>query len=250
MLPKPARAVFTDSLEAIELLTRVPVSVRFRRGADSAWAWPLVGAFVGVASAATAFVAIMLGLTTQLSAALALLVQVVLTGALHEDGLADTADGFWGGTNARRRLEIMKDSRIGTYGVLALIFGVFLRWLALDTLFQGNWVFAPVIAAAVLSRASMAIVMTALPNARKTGLADSVGRPPLATTGFGAFLAIGIAAVSVGAGAVLATLVALVALTVVILIARSKVAGQTGDILGATQLIVEAAVLITFTTLQ
>ena len=101
---------------------------------------------------------------------------MITTGAMHEDGLADTVDGLWGGWTRDRRLEIMKDSHIGTYGVLALIVSAGLRWSVLAGLLTLGA--GPVVAIAVLSRASMPALMAALPNARGDGLAHKVGAPP------------------------------------------------------------------------
>ncbi len=104
------------------------------RGALAAWAYPLVGVVVGGLGAVTGALALWLGLPAPLAAGLVLLAMIAVTGALHEDGLADTADGFWGGWDRARRLEIMKDSQIGSYGVIALILSLGLRWSALGVL--------------------------------------------------------------------------------------------------------------------
>ncbi|MEK9968269.1 MAG: adenosylcobinamide-GDP ribazoletransferase, partial [Ferrovibrio sp.] len=107
---------------ALMLLTRLPLSggkVTDTAGgavARAAWAFPLVGLLVGAAGGGMFMLASYLGLGMGSSALLAMGSQVLLTGALHEDGLADTADGFGGGRSRERKLEIMRDSRIGTYG--------------------------------------------------------------------------------------------------------------------------------------
>jgi hypothetical protein len=121
--------------------------------------------------------ALALGVAPGAAAAVAVGTQAMVTGALHEDGLADSADGLWGGWDKTRRLAIMKDSHIGTYGVLALILVMLLRWTALAALFAQGTPWAALIAAGALSRAPMAVLMAALPNARGTGLSHSVGRP-------------------------------------------------------------------------
>jgi adenosylcobinamide-GDP ribazoletransferase len=89
---------------------------------------------VGLLAAATAAVGLWLGLAPGPTAALALVAQALATGALHEDGLADSADGLWGGGTRERRLEIMRDSRIGSFGAVALVLVVLLRWSALSAL--------------------------------------------------------------------------------------------------------------------
>ena len=114
-----------DILVSTLLLTRVPVpnlpDKWFSRQAQATWAFPIVGAIIGIIAVATILTTQHLDQPILVSSGIALAVCIILTGAMHEDGLADTADGFWGGYDATRRLEIMKDSAIGTYGVLALI---------------------------------------------------------------------------------------------------------------------------------
>ena len=142
-----------DFSEALALMTRLPARAPGARRAAAAWAWPLAGALVAGLAGLAAALALWLGLSAAVAAGLALAVQIALTGALHEDGLADCADGFWGGMERARRLEIMHDSRIGTYGVLALVLGLGLRWALLAGLFAAGHVIAPLLAAAALSRA-------------------------------------------------------------------------------------------------
>jgi adenosylcobinamide-GDP ribazoletransferase len=166
------------------------------------------------------------------AAAVALAVQAALTGALHEDGLADCADGFWGGHTRDRRLEIMKDSRVGSFGVLALVLVVLAGWSAVS---QAGRVLPVLVAAGALSRAPMAVLMAALPNAREGGLSRLVGRPPAAVAGAGVAVAVAVAVALCGwAGLRAALAVAVVALAVG-LVARAKIGGQTGDVLGAAQ---------------
>ncbi|MEM6390903.1 MAG: adenosylcobinamide-GDP ribazoletransferase, partial [Pseudomonadota bacterium] len=113
-----------DLALAAMLLTRLPVPINVSdpgRSAASCWAWPLIGAALGAATMGLAALAMAAGLSAGFAAALAMAGFALMTGALHEDGLADTADGLWGGRTPERRLEIMRDSRIGAYGVVALI---------------------------------------------------------------------------------------------------------------------------------
>jgi adenosylcobinamide-GDP ribazoletransferase len=238
----------SDLAAALGLLTRLPVRVQtaraMARGARAAWAFPLVGVLVGALQALALGALGALGVPVVVTAGLVLALAVVITGAMHEDGLADTADGLWGGWDKARRLAIMKDSHIGTYGVLALgvVFG--LRWMALAAVLTGWGLGAAALALIVtgaLSRAGMVAVMAALPNARGTGLAQSVGRPSRAT----AAMAIAIAALSaLATGHVMLVGVAALAALGCALIARAKIGGQTGDILGATQQFSEMALLI------
>jgi adenosylcobinamide-GDP ribazoletransferase len=237
-----------DIPAALGLLSRLPLRIdtatATARGANAAWAFPVAGLVLGTMGAFAGALALSLGLPAALAAAVVLGVQAVVTGAMHEDGLADSVDGIWGGWDRARRLAIMKDSHIGTYGVLALILSVLIRWSALSVLIGLGWLWPGVIAVACISRAPMAAVMSALPNARDGGLSRSVGRPAAAT----AWLALGIAllvsilllgtvtfAVFLGVGAVTLGWAAL---------AHGKIGGQTGDILGATQQLAEVAALL------
>ena len=103
-----------DAIAALGLLTRLPLPGRAsHRGAEAAWAWPLAGLTVALLAAVLVGIGGWIGLPVTLCAGLLIVAMVVMTGALHEDGLADVADGFWGGFTTERRLEIMKDSRTG-----------------------------------------------------------------------------------------------------------------------------------------
>ena len=235
-----------DIALAFGLLTRLPVRVApatvAARGARAAWAWPLAGAAVGAFGGLAGALALALGLPPVLAAVAALTALVMATGAMHEDGLADAADGLWGGADRARRLEIMKDSRIGTYGVIALVLALMARAGALADLTTPGLI-APLVAAGAVSRLPMALALGALPNARAAGLAASVGCPPAVTTGLAAVLALAIAVFACGWTGLAMGLWAAAAALPVLLIARVKIGGQTGDILGAAQQCAEIAAL-------
>ncbi|WP_223423737.1 adenosylcobinamide-GDP ribazoletransferase [Tateyamaria pelophila] len=225
------------------LLTRLPLPAlpqrAFAQPARAVWAYPLVGLILGLIVGALSWVCTAMDLSAPVTAGLILGALILLTGAMHEDGLADTADGLWGGQDATRRLEIMKDSRIGAYGVLALIVAMGLRWLGL-----ADVTLPALVTALVLSRAMMPPLMLALPHARNTGLSHSVGAPSrgsvLLAILIGATVAIGLN----GSAGVLALVMATLIATMIGLLAKTKIGGQTGDILGATQLCTEIAILI------
>ena len=124
-----------DTRLAAAFLTRLPLAPEGAGSgkalADAARAFPIVGAAVGLAAGAALSVASWLGLHPLACALVGLAVAALVTGALHEDGLADVADGFGGGRTRAAKLKIMRDSRIGAYGVLALVFSVGLRAAAL-----------------------------------------------------------------------------------------------------------------------
>ncbi|NDW52332.1 adenosylcobinamide-GDP ribazoletransferase [Aliiroseovarius sp. PrR006] len=232
-----------DIPAAIGLLTRLPIRVNTtlatQRAARSAWAWPLAGIVPAIIGWVMGFGAVSVGLPPLFAACLALLGQIMVTGALHEDGLADVADGFWGGYERDRRLEIMKDSRIGAYGVIGLVLSLGLRASALAVLLPHPGALSALIVIAVSSRLPMVLLMAAMPNARGAGLASQVGRPPART----AWIACGVTALVVlilmpVALFPLVAYIGLGALTLAVL-ANTKIGGQTGDVLGASQQISE-----------
>lgn len=239
-----------DLIAAFALLTRLPVPGHGPARANGAWAWPVAGAAVALVATAGAGIALWLGLSTGLAAGIAIALQVILTGALHEDGLADSADGLWGGRDRARRLEIMKDSRIGSYGVLALLLVNGLRWQALDAILMAGALLGPLLTAALMSRAVMAGVMALLPNARGSGLSNSVGRPDGFVAGVACVLALvpGIALVGWGL-ALICVLAAVLGASAVAALARARIGGQTGDILGFVQQVSELAVLVALTAM-
>ena len=242
-----------DIPAALGLLTRLPVRVdtdlAVERGARAAWAWPLAGLVVGGIAAVSGAAALRLGLTPAVAAGLVIGVQVIVTGAMHEDGLADSADGLWGGWDQARRLEIMKDSHIGTYGVLALILSVGLRWAALQLLISLGQLWPAVILTAMLSRLPMVALMHALPPARAGGLSRSVGTPPRATLVLACAIALGATLLLVGPWALPLVLTLGGVSLGWAAIAMAKIGGQTGDILGAAQQLAEITVLLTLLAL-
>ena len=235
-----------DIPAALGLLTRLPVPVDAERagarGAKAAWAYPLVGAVVALLVGLPAW-ALSGSIPSTILAGLMLVALVVLTGALHEDGLADSADGLWGAWDRARRLEIMKDSHIGSYGVIALVLSLLLRWLGLVALVQSDVMLPALAAVAMLSRAAMVAVMAALPNARDGGLSKTVGRPSAETAGMASLLAIIAALLCTGLIGLAVILGVAVMALVVGALAKAKIGGQTGDILGATQQVSEIAAL-------
>lgn len=252
----PANDRFLDLRDpriALGLLSRLPfgadLQTSAQRGAACAWAFPLVGLIVGAIAALVGVAALLLGVAPGPVAVLVVAIQAMLTGAMHEDGLADSADGLWGGWDPERRLEIMKDSHIGAYGVIALALGLVLRVMVLATLAAlGVWALvAGVLAAALISRAAMVSVMGLLGPAREVGLSASVGQPGMGAMALAWVLA-GIGALGlVGLAAVPAVVLVALVMLAVMRIAKARIGGQTGDILGATQQLAEMAVLIVLT---
>ncbi len=241
-----AAAILGDLACAVSLLTRVPMRAPHHRGADAGWAWPVVGLGVGGAMAVAAGAASVAGATPVIAAGLALAAGVILTGAMHEDGLADAADGLWGGWERARRLEIMRDSRIGTYGVMALVLVTGLRWSALAVLLvTPATAAAGIVATASLSRGVMAALSAALPHARADGLSVATGRVSRAAAVVAAALSTAAALALLGiAGGVGAVIVAGITAAACAAISWRKIGGQTGDILGASGLLAETSALV------
>jgi adenosylcobinamide-GDP ribazoletransferase len=211
---------------------------------------PVAGLILALPPAAALLVAWALGLGPFLAAALALAVSIAVTGALHEDGLADVADGF-GGATRERRLEIMRDSRIGAYGATALVLTLALRIGALATLLDRAGAAAAValLRAAALSRVAALLPMVLLGPARPDGLSRAVGRPSRGTLGIaGAFgLALAVLALPFGLpvhGVLAMLLLSGLAALAVTRLAAARIGGQTGDVVGACQQAAEIAGLL------
>lgn len=209
-----------------------------------------------VIAAPAALVALLVGLAGVgglLTAALAVTALVVTTGAFHEDGLADSADGLFGGHTPERRLEIMKDSRVGTFGALALGLSLLLRVSALAAILQGAgaWaVAAAVLVAAPWSRVEGIRILATIPPTRRDGASASVGQPHKSVLPVAYGLSGILALLLVAAGTLpLAGLMLGLALSGLAAFWLSRTAirligGQTGDILGAAQQLGEIAIYL------
>lgn len=237
------RARLTEAQLALVLLTRLPagrLSDDCPNTSAAAWAFPLVGALVGLITGAV-YLAASLALPPLAAALLSVASGVALTGALHEDGLADLADGFGGGTTRDQKLEIMRDSRIGSYGVVALILVMGLIASAIASAPAHASTLAVFIAIGAISRAAMTLPMALLPPARADGLGQGAALSPGRVLWTAIALAILVA---------LATdprlLIATAATTALMLwLAKRQINGQTGDVLGATQKLNECACWLT-----
>jgi adenosylcobinamide-GDP ribazoletransferase len=234
-----------DLLAATAFLTRVPVPHRDPPPnlARAYRAFPLVGAAIGMAIGAVDVLLLLIGLPAIAAAALALGAGALLTGALHEDGLADVADGFGGGSDKAAKLAVMRDSRLGTYGVLALMTAFVAKVGALCALPRAEVVFALMVTHA-LSRAPLAVMAATMPYARD-GLAASVGRPDRSIAFAAAVLAVAIAFLALPANmAMAAIIVTALGATCCATLAQRQIGGQTGDVLGAAEQVCEIAVLV------
>ncbi len=216
----------------------------------AAWALPVAGLVIVAPALAVLVFLHAAGAPAFVAAFVFIGLCILSTGGLHEDGLADMADGLGGGATRDRKLQIMKDSRIGAYGVLALVGSIGLKVSALAALFSAHdpieiGVFVAL--AAMASRTGMAALWHALPPARRDGLSVAAGQPGRKAILVGTtvtLVALGIGLPVIGAEAILALAAAgFLATAFVGRMALRQIGGQTGDILGASQQIGETAIL-------
>lgn len=232
---------------AIGFLTRLPVPAHGwedgRLGRASRY-FGLVGLLVGAGSVAVLLAALQAGLSPGVAAGLALATGIAMSGALHEDGLADCADALGGHAPRARALEILRDSRIGTYGALALVLALGLRWTALAALAAAGPEPATLalMLAATAGRGLMVAAAVIPSPARGDGLASGFAPRPVE-----ALMALAPAVVLVAAlGAAGAAAMAVAAAGGALLLrrARSRLGGHTGDVLGGVAAVAETAVLV------
>jgi adenosylcobinamide-GDP ribazoletransferase len=234
-----------SAVVAAQFLTRVPLSRRVVEAHELAGAvayFPIIGALVGAGMAGVVYVATPpLGLDVAIVAGLVF--GALLTGAFHEDGLADASDGLGGGFTRERSLEIMRDSRIGSYGAIALVLLYAARFTLFRTLGPAALLLA-LPAASALGRAGSVILMAWLPSVRSEGVskdvADSLGRGTIA---FAIATALIIAAVLCGMAALLLVAAALIVTIAAAFYLRARLGGTTGDCLGAVNVVVEVTTL-------
>lgn len=212
---------------------------------------PAVGALIGGVTGFVVWLCLALELSSLVAATLGLATTAALTGALHEDGLADTADGFGGGKNSEQKLAIMRDSRIGTYGVLALIFAILLKIQATSVLTaQPAWLLiASLAATGALSRALMVWLMQTSAPARSDGLAATAGKPSQAVMiyalAIGILLALLVFWLASGwLACVLVPAAGFASAATIRSLAKQQIGGYTGDVCGAVQVISETVMLI------
>jgi adenosylcobinamide-GDP ribazoletransferase len=234
---------------SLAFCTRLPLLNDTPTGSSAigraAWAFPIAGIAVGLIGALVYGIAHWQGLPALPSAALSVVATLLATGCLHEDGLADTADGFGGGKTRERKLEIMRDSRIGTYGVCALVLSLLLRVGALASFPNAHLAVWALIAAHGGARATMPALMFLLPPARSDGLSFSAGAPSGQSVGVAALIGFVILAICLHPvrGAVTIVYLAIIVALIAWLSSR-QIGGQTGDVCGALEQVSEIAILL------
>lgn len=244
-------SLVSDLRLALQFVTRLPVgpaAADADRGFDLAqasWALPVAGAAVGGVGALVYWGAFALGLAPMLCAAPAIAATLLVTGALHEDGLADTADGFGGGTTRERKLAIMRDSRIGTYGVCALFLSLFIRTAALAVLAEPSLVAPALIASHMAARAPLPLFLHLLPPARTDGLSAGAGRPTRARALVAILIGLLALILLPPLKALLGTVLMVALFAGLSWLSMRQIAGQTGDVAGAFEQIGEMLLLLT-----
>lgn len=237
-----------DFRTAVAFLTRLPMPhpdgamppnfVRAHR------MFPVVGALIGAAVGLLCLGLRYAGVPDLAAAALALGGSAILTGALHEDGLADVADGFGGGRNLEAKLEIMRDSRLGTYGAVGLLVSFAAKLSALAAI-PDSHVVPALIAAHALARGILPAMSMNVPYARKDGLARKAGQPDAAISAMAGGLALVIALLSLSwSNALFAALAAGLCGFCMAWLAMRQIGGQTGDVLGGAEQVSETAILV------
>jgi adenosylcobinamide-GDP ribazoletransferase len=238
--------MITALRDALAFLTRIPVGapgmLTPQRLGRAAAFFPAVGLIVGGVVGGVRIAADTI-LPAGPATLLAITAAILVTGALHEDGLADAADGFGAHVPRERKLEILRDSRVGTYGALALVLSVLLTWSLLTQL-DGVDCLKAALVAHVLARASFLPQANALPSARDDGSGRLLQptRTALVIAGITAVATAVVAAGIVDGAIALATAAATIVLTIVAV--RRTLGGSTGDTFGAGGKLVELTVLI------
>jgi len=237
---------------AVAFLTRIPMP--HPDGALPSYftrahrVFPLIGAAIGAVVGLVQLALLAIGVPAFAAAALALGAGALLTGGLHEDGLADLGDGFGGGRDKAQKLEIMRDSRLGTFGALALLVSFAAKVAALAAL-PTSAILPALVAAHALARGVLPAMALALPYARNDGLAANAGRPEAPVAATAAAIAAAIAFICLPTtAAVLSALIAAASAIGVSVLAMRQIGGQTGDVLGGAEQVAELAVLLLLAT--
>jgi adenosylcobinamide-GDP ribazoletransferase len=249
-----AREELRGAAAAASFLTRLPFGGHLGGGAEGVsrgcWTFPLVGAAAGTLTAAVAIVADG-GLPPLAAATLAVAAGLLLTGALHLDGLADSADSLGGGSR-ERALEIMRDHAVGAYGAAAIVLDLILRIALVAALLERSDALVPLLVAGAISRAAAVPLALALPYAHAApgpGAALS-GRLRGRRVAFAVAIAATLAIVAAGTDGLVTLALAAAVVAVLGGFAKRRLGGITGDLLGATIELVELTVLLAFVALR
>lgn len=249
------RKIHADLYCGLSFFTRVPVQWLYRPNfpfsfGRAVWIWPWIGFIIGLIISAIFNAACQFFPSAWIIGFLTLGMQFLLTGGLHEDGLADMADGFGGGKDKEHKLEIMRDNRLGSYGVLTLIVILGLQVSALSFLARYNTTYAVMILVitAILSRVSMIIPICCSQPARSDGLATSlinISRPSILIALLSTLILV--FTLTSWTTAIIYMILSGIISAGITLYSQKHIQGYTGDVLGAIQTLVSTAILITST---
>ncbi len=240
------RSLPDDTLAALAFFSRVPVkpqplSFDLRRIAG---AWPAAGFVLALGPAILFLVASFLRIPPLVAAALSLAAMAFLTGGMHEDGLADTADGFGGGKTREEKLALMHDSRLGAFGGLALLFAILIKVAAIGAIGHSPWRAALAILCAAVASRTLALWYwnTTLP-ARPDGMAATAGRPDPESLAVASILGLAAAILLLlffKFAALLGLVLAAAAVRLFASLSNRQIGGHSGDTIGAAQQVAEA----------
>lgn len=241
-----------DLILAARFLTRLPlpaVDPGDRQLLRTGWCFPLVGAAIGAAGGLLALGTLSFGLPALACALVTLAGTALLTGALHEDGLADLADGFGGGRDKNAKINIMRDSRIGGYGVLALILATGLKASAVAALLEAGDAVYVMIAMAIAHAGARGLIVPVtfwLPNASEQGLGEMAGQPKPSTIQIAMAISAAMLLILLPvSNAMIVGAAGCLAAAAIATLARRQIGGYTGDVLGAVEQAAEIAILLT-----
>ncbi len=249
-----------DLLACLRFYSRLPVPVlsfekephKMLDFSSSIRMLPFAGALIGGVSAAVLLGSLLVGLGPHIAAVLAIGAGAIATGAFHEDGLADTADSF-GGMSVDRKLDIMRDSRIGTFGGMALVLSTAVKIFALAGIAQYSWALAAgvLISGAAITRVLALMPLSMLNPARTDGVAYSAMQPGPEALRFAQFASAGFLILPLLAGAeigriLFATVLIVLMAYAITFKAKQLLGGHTGDVAGATQQVTEILFWLVF----
>lgn len=245
---------FNNFLLMLQFMTRIPINKNLECGQENfrkaAFFMPLVGAIVGGVQWGAA-VLLSKVLPANITAVLVFAISVLITGALHVDGLGDTCDGFYAFKGKDRIIEIMKDSRIGTYACIAIVLDILLRITSLTYIIQYNFIMI-IIIAPILGRLSLIVISLIGKPAKSSGSGNLfIGNMSKLIVFSTSLLTAAVTILLIGfKEAIILVLVSFVITALVNKYSESKIGGLTGDLLGATNELVEIFVLVVFIALK
>jgi len=255
---QPIEKVNQDWMDDLQVcltsLTRIPIPgglvISNPSLAQATRFFPVIGALIGLIGVIVVTVSDVLGLPFGASILIALLSLSFITGGVHEDGLADTADAIAGRVNGlEQQLESTRDRRVSTVGVLSLIFAVALKWAALTTLSVSGAAVA-LFTMAVVSRGALPIYMRYMIPAERDGISTSAERPEFDRATISVILTLIVSFFTVGFWPTISIIIVLVVVTGAAVWGLKRLfSNHTGDVFGALQQISEICVILTIATL-